>query len=42
MQSILYRLLAALAVALFLTGCAKVPYESAMDWLQRQPHIMEP
>lgn len=42
MKTILLRVVAALAVAMIFAGCANVKQETAMEWLQRQPLIMDP
>jgi outer membrane PBP1 activator LpoA protein len=41
MKLILYRLLAALITAATLAGCHTVKQESAMEWMQRQPMLID-
>lgn len=42
MKSNILRAVAALAVVMVFAGCANVPYESAMEWMQKQPQLMDP
>ena len=42
MKTIVYKVLAALAVATILAGCAGAKPESAMQWMQRQPMLIDP
>jgi hypothetical protein len=46
MKSIILRALvqsaAVLVMAMTFGGCANVPYESAMEWMQKQPQRLDP
>ena len=42
MKSIILHAVAALAVAMVFAGCANVPYEGAMEWMQKQPQLTDP
>jgi hypothetical protein len=41
MKRIVFAVLAALTLA-GIMGCATVPQESAMEWMQRQPMLIDP
>ena len=42
MKSIVYAILAAIALVSALSGCGTIKQESAMEWMQRQPWIIDP
>ncbi|HTD91316.1 MAG TPA: hypothetical protein VK663_11680 [Burkholderiales bacterium] len=42
MKTITYGILAGLILAASLSGCSTVRQESAMEWMQRQPWIIDP
>jgi hypothetical protein len=42
MTSIAYRIIAVLLLIATLGGCHTIQQESAMEWMQRQPWIIDP
>lgn len=42
MKTAIYRLLAVAAVLATLWGCASIKHESAMEWMQNQPMLIDP
>jgi len=42
MKTFVYRIFAAIVVVTSLSGCGTTKQESAMEWLQRQPVVIDP